>query len=110
MRAIERVVVAAVASMCCSVHAMAAQLTGAEIRELISGNSVYLQLTASITGVQGQGVIYYDTLGTALFIWHGTWKIEGNTACIDWKESPIIPAQSMTSRATRSRLSTSPQA
>jgi hypothetical protein len=97
MRAIERVVVAAIAWICMLGSGMAAQLTGVEIQELISGNSVYLQLTAAITGTQGQGIIYYDSLGTALFktpkgvIWHGTWKVEGNTACIDWKESRHNP-------------------
>ena len=74
-----------------------ADLTGSEIRELISGRSVYLELTASIMGDAGPGVIYYDLLGTVLcktpkgVIWHGTWKIEGNTACTDWKESPKNP-------------------
>jgi hypothetical protein len=97
MRAIERVAVTAIGSICLLGSAAAAQLTGAEIQELISGNSVYLQLTASITGTQGEGIIYYDTLGIALFktpkgvIWHGTWTIEGNTACINWKESPHSP-------------------
>jgi hypothetical protein len=97
MRAIECVAMTAIGSICLLGSAAAAQLTGAEIQELISGNSVYLQLTASVTGTQGQGIIYYDSLGTALFktpegvIWHGTWKIEGNTACINWKESPRNP-------------------
>lgn len=97
MLAIERAVMTAIGSICFLSSAVAAQLTGIEIRELISGSSVYLQLTASITGTQGQGIIYYDSLGTALFktpkgvIWHGTWKIEGNTACIKWKESPHNP-------------------
>jgi hypothetical protein len=97
MRAIERVVMTAVSSICLFGSATAAQLTGTQIRELISGNSVYLQLTPSVTGTPGQGIIYYDTLGTVLFktpkgvIWHGTWKIEGNTACINWKESSHNP-------------------
>jgi hypothetical protein len=97
MRAIERVVMAAIGSICLLGSATAAQLTGGEIQELISGNSVYLQLTTSVTGTQGPGIIYYDELGMALFktpkgtIWHGKWKIEGNTACIDWEESSHNP-------------------
>jgi hypothetical protein len=92
-----RVVMTAIASVCMLGSATAAELTGAEIKDLISGKSVYLELTASITGTQGQGIIYYDPLGTALYktpkgvMWHGAWKIEGNTACTDWKESPNNP-------------------
>ena len=92
--AIKRVVTTAIGSICLLGSATAAELTGAEIKDLISGKSVYLDLTASITGTQGQGIIYYDPNGTALYktpkgvMWHGTWKIEGNTACIDWKEKP----------------------
>jgi len=54
-------------------------------------------LTASVTGAQGLGVIYYDPNGTVLYktpkgvIWHGTWTIKDNTACVDWKESPNNP-------------------
>jgi hypothetical protein len=97
MRAIERVVVATIGSICMLGSAMAAELTGNEIKELISGNSVYLELTASITGSEGSGIIYFDSLGTALYktpkgvIWHGTWKIQGNSVCTDWKESPHNP-------------------
>jgi subtilisin family serine protease len=95
MRAIDRVVVTAIGSICMLGSAMAAELTGAQIKDSIMGKSVYLETTAtSATGTAGQGVIYYDPNGSALFktpkgvIWHGTWKIEGNTACIDWKEKP----------------------
>jgi hypothetical protein len=77
--------------------ATAAELTGAEIKDLFSGNTTYLELTASITGTQGSAVMYYDPNGTVLYktpkgvMWHGTWKIEGNTACIDWKEASNNP-------------------
>jgi hypothetical protein len=97
MRAIECVFMTAIGSICLHGSATAAQLTGTEIQELISGNSVYLRLTPSVTGTQGPGIIYYDTLGTVLFktpkgvIWHGTWKIEGNKACINWKETSHNP-------------------
>jgi hypothetical protein len=91
------IVMSAIASVCMLGPATAAELTGAEIKDLISGKSVYTELTASITGTQGLGIIYYDPNGTALYktpkgvMWHGTWKIEGNTACTDWKESPNNP-------------------
>jgi subtilisin family serine protease len=92
------VVMSVIASACLlGSSATAAELTGAEIKDLISGKSVYTELTASITGTQGLGVIYYDPNGTALYktpkgvMWHGTWKIEGNTACTDWKERPNNP-------------------
>jgi hypothetical protein len=59
----------------------------------ISGEqTVYLELTASVTGTNGKGVMYYDPNGTILYktpkgdMWHGTWAIKGNTACNDWKE------------------------
>jgi hypothetical protein len=97
MRVVERVVMTAIGSICLLGSATAAELTGAEIQELISGNSVYLELTTSITGAEGSGIIYFDSLGLALYktpkgvIWHGTWKIEGDTVCTDWKESPHNP-------------------
>ena len=46
MRVVELVVMTAIGSICLVGSAAAAQLTGAEIQELISGNSVYLQLTS----------------------------------------------------------------
>ena len=97
MRGIERVTVTAMASICMLGSTMAAELTGEEIRKLISGSSLYLELAASNRGTQGLGIIYYDPLGAALYktpegvIWHGKWKIVGNTACINWKESPHNP-------------------
>jgi len=44
--------------------ATAAEMTGAAIKELISGKTVYLELT-SVTN--GKGVIYYDAKGTLLY-------------------------------------------
>lgn len=77
---------------------MAAELTGAEIKDLVAGKSVYLEYTtASATGTAGMGVIYYALDGIALYktpkgvMWHGTWKINGNTNCHDWKEAPNNP-------------------
>jgi hypothetical protein len=45
----------AIGSICLLGSAKAADLTGVKIQELISGNSVYLELTASITGAEGSG-------------------------------------------------------
>ena len=76
------------------VPASAVELTGTQIKELISGNSVHLQTTAaSVTGAPGQGVIYYDADGNARYktptgaVWHGTWAIKDNSACLSWKET-----------------------
>ena len=89
------VVMSTIASACMLGSATAAELTGAEIKELITGKSVYLETTgASATGTSGQGVIYYAADGSALYktpkgvMWHGKWIIKDNTACVDWKEKP----------------------
>jgi hypothetical protein len=75
--------------------ALAADLTGAEIKALLSGKTVYLETTAaSASGAAGQGVIYWAEDGTALYktpsgtIMHGKWEVKGNTNCTDWKERP----------------------
>jgi hypothetical protein len=75
--------------------AFAADMTGADIKALLSGNTVYLQTTAaSSSGQAGQGVIYFAADGTALFktpggtMMHGTWAIKDNTNCTEWKERP----------------------
>jgi hypothetical protein len=88
------VIIASIGSACLIGAASAAELTGAEIKELVSGKTVYLELTASVTGSTGTGVIFYDANGNLLYktpkgdTWHGTWTIKENTACLDWKESP----------------------
>ena len=78
--------------------ALAADMTSAEIKAFLSGNTIYLETTAaSATGKPGQGVIYWAADGTSLYktptgaIWHGKWEIKGNTACTDWKEKPNNP-------------------
>jgi hypothetical protein len=75
--------------------AFAADLTGPEIKTLLSGNTVYLETTAaSSSGQAGNAAIYWAADGTALFktasgsIMHGTWVIKDNTNCTDWKERP----------------------
>ena len=74
--------------------ASAADMTAAEIKELIVGKSVYLELTAaSVAGTAGQGVIYYAPDGVSLYktakgvMWHGTWTMKDNTVCNVWKET-----------------------
>ena len=75
--------------------AFAADMTGAEIKTLLSDRTVYLEATAaSASGQAGQGVIYWAADGTALYktpngqMLHGKWEIKGNTNCTDWKERP----------------------
>lgn len=98
MRALTHVVLAASISISLANVASAAELPGAEITKLISGKSVYLELTAnSVAGKPGLGVIYYAADGTALYktasgaMWHGTWVVKDNAACVDWKEAPNNP-------------------
>jgi subtilisin family serine protease len=75
--------------------AAAAELTGAEIKDLISGKTIYTETTAaSVTGTPGKGFVYYAADGTALYktpsgaLWHGTWAVKDNTTCTNWKENP----------------------
>jgi hypothetical protein len=85
--------IAAVVLLCMTGAAGAAELSGAEIKDYISGKTVYVETTGgSVTGTAGQGMIYYATDGSALYktpkgeMWHGTWEIKGNTNCSTWKE------------------------
>ena len=76
--------------------ASAADLTGAEIKSLISGKTVYLDIGGggSSTGATGPGVIHYSADGTAVFktpkgeMWTGKWTIKDNTGCVEWKQAP----------------------
>lgn len=75
--------------------AHAADMTGAEIKTFLSGNTAYLETTAaSASGQAGQVVIYWAVDGTALYktpsgtMMHGKWETKGNTNCTDWKEKP----------------------
>jgi hypothetical protein len=75
--------------------ALAADMTGADIKTLLSGKTAYLETTAaSASGKAGNGVIYWNADGTALYktpagdTMHGKWQIKGNTVCTDWKEKP----------------------
>lgn len=91
------IVVAAI-SLCLVGSASAAEMTGPQIKEFISGKTIYLELNTagSVVGVPGQTVLYFDANGTALNkspkgLWHGTWVIKENTVCVDWKETPDNP-------------------
>ena len=98
-RFINPVLVTALGSVCLVGSASAAELTGAEIKEFLSGKTIYLDLNTagSVVGTTGQSVLYFAADGTALNktpkgdTWHGTWVIKENTACIDWKERPNNP-------------------
>jgi hypothetical protein len=75
--------------------ALAADMTGDQIKFFVSGTTGYLETTAdSSTGKAGQGVIYWAADGTSLYktpmgvTWHGKWEIKGNTLCPNWKEKP----------------------
>jgi hypothetical protein len=75
--------------------ALAAEMTGPDIKAFLSGKTYYLETTsASATGQAGQGVIYWAEDGTALYktpsgaMWHGKWEIKGNTNCTVWTEKP----------------------
>jgi hypothetical protein len=73
----------------------AADLTDAEIKSLISGKTVYLDIGGggSVTGATGAGVIFYAADGNAVFktpkgeMWTGKWSIKGNQGCVEWKQA-----------------------
>ena len=89
----------AVALVSCAIGltppAIAADMKDAEIKELISGKTIYLDIAGggSSTGQTGSAAIYYDANGTALFktpggaIWHAPWMIKDNQVCNEWKEA-----------------------
>ena len=94
MRTIVQAMVVAVGCAGLPGSADAAEIMGTELKDLISGKSIYLELTASATAGAGQGVIYYLPTGEALYkiasgaTWHGTWTIKDNAVCNAWKEAP----------------------
>jgi IstB-like ATP binding protein len=54
-------------SICLIGSAAAAEMTGSEIEDLITGKTLYTETTAeSVTGTPGRGVIYYAADGRAL--------------------------------------------
>ena len=95
MRILTPAVFATIAAAGFASSAFAADMTGADIKAMISGKSVYLETTGdSVAGKSGQGVIYYAEDGTSLYktpagaMWHGKWVIKDNTNCTAWTERP----------------------
>jgi subtilisin family serine protease len=98
MRTTKHSAIAVMGSICLIGSAAAEEMTGSEIKDLITGKTLYIQTTAeSVTGTPGRGVIYYAPDGRALYktpkgvMWHGTWAIRDNSSCTDWKEAPNNP-------------------
>jgi hypothetical protein len=98
MSIVARVLIAVTAMVGVIGSALAADMTGAEIKAFLSGKTVYLETTAaSASGQAGQGVIFWAEDGAVLYktpsgaIMHGKWEIKGNTNCTDWKERPNTP-------------------
>ena len=97
MRTIQRASIAAIGSIMLIGSATAADLSGAELKTLISGKSMYLENTATSRGGAGTGVIYYAADGTSMYktakgpVWHGQWTLKGNAVCNVWKEQPPGP-------------------
>jgi len=97
MRTLEVAAIGVTGLAVLSIAAWAAEMTGAEIKELVSGKSIYLETGATSTGGVGQGVIYYGADGNAFYktakgaVLHGPWTVKGNTLCNDWKEVPNNP-------------------
>jgi len=98
MHAIARAIITTTSVAGLTSLVLAADMTGADIKALLSGKTVYLETTAaSATGKAGEGVIYSAEDGTVLYktptgaIWHGKVEVKGNTACFDWKERPNNP-------------------
>ena len=79
--------------------ALAADMTGADVKAFLSGKTVYLETTAaSAAGQAGQAAIYFAEDGAALFrtpagtIMRGKWEIQGTANCTAWKERPDASA------------------
>jgi hypothetical protein len=75
--------------------ALATDMTAADIKTFLSGKTAYLKTTAaSASGQVGEGVIFWNADGTALYrrplggMMHGKWEVKGNALCTQWKERP----------------------
>ena len=98
MHLVKHCAVAATAALALTGLAMAADLTEAEIKDMVVGKTIYIETTAgSVTGAVGQGTIFYTSDGTAHYktpkgeMWQGKYSFKGNTLCTDWKQSPNNP-------------------
>ncbi len=94
MHSTKLIAIGALASLGLIGYATSAELTGAEIKDLFSGKTIYVETTGeSVTGTPGQGVLFYAADGSSLYktpkgvMWHGTWVIKDNTNCTTWKEA-----------------------
>lgn len=88
----------ATASLAASSAAHAADMAEADIKTLVSGNTLYLEFPATNANTgPGQGVVYHGDDGRAASkfpngnAWQGTWKMQGAMLCIDWKDRPKNP-------------------
>lgn len=98
MRIVARAIIVTTGVVALIGSALAADMTGADIKALVMGKTVYLETTAaSLTGKVGQSVLYFSEDGTVLnktpdgAIWHGKWEFKANTSCTAWKEKPDSP-------------------
>lgn len=95
MRAVTRIALWTGCTLALAGTALAADMTGAEIKAFAWGKTVYLEATAAgVSGTAGQSYIYWTEEGIALnktptgAIWHGKTEIKGNLSCTEWKERP----------------------
>ncbi len=96
MRIVKSFAIATTGALAMTGLAVAADLTDPELKTMLVGNTVYLELQAagSVTGVGGQGAIHYTADGTAHYktpkgeMWQGKYVIKNNTNCTDWKQGP----------------------
>ena len=96
MRIIKQFAIASTGALTLTAAAAAAELTGQEIKALLVGNTVYLEVQAagSSTGAGGNGAIYYTADGTAHYktpkgeMWQGKYSFKDNTLCTEWKQAP----------------------
>ena len=85
---------AAIATAALIGTAIAAEIPGAELKELHSGKTLYMEASATATAGAGQSAIFYGADGNAIYktgkgeIWQGPWTIKDNTVCIEWKQGP----------------------
>ena len=92
MHSTTRIVLWAGSSLALVGTALAADMTGAEIKALISGKTTYAESTAaSASGQSGQTTIFWAEDGSVLFkapngsITQGKWEIKDNTGCFELK-------------------------
>ena len=126
MRSITRASLLSASLLVITGPALAAEMTGDEIKAFLYDKTVYLETTAaSASGQAGQTIIYWGADGTAVYkapngsIMHGKSEIKGNTNCTEWKERPgvgctkydkqgdVVTVIDATSGAVRAKIMTS---